>query len=261
MRKKDVSLICLIVIIVLFPCAPLFSANLLDQSIDSYLYNQTDLPSVYFFPQKNARWNGYGVLNSDWHLLDDNQKNHYIFEGLKEIREEEGAVLSVNEQDIPYIKGELDAFVHILALGGKKSPVIVSLFRLLNAGGKLSFPYGYKDPVGIAKQQIMSGSMRSEPEPEVLFNHIYTGYINCYKKYDAWLKDADPPAIGEIRKLVIFSRCQIFPSGKVILSHNYSWDLEYRIVSLKEINSFVDTQGLDTHYYKVRFEAVVKSLK
>jgi hypothetical protein len=125
----------------------------------------------------------------------------------------------------------------------------------------LSFPYGYKDTIEIAKQQIVSGSLRSEPEQEVLFNHIYTGYINCYKKGDTWLKDADPPAIGEIRKFVIFSRCQIFPSGKVILSHNYSWDLEYRIVSFKEINSFVDTQGWDTHYYKVRFEAVVKSPK
>jgi len=220
----------------------------------TYSYSTEDLPEVCFFPVLEARWNGYEVLNKNWRSLDDYLKQRFIAEAAKEIQDKEGFVVSYNSDEVPEIIEAVDKEAERLTNRGEPSPAIAILTRILYERGNAKGTY--LSPIDIVSEQIASGDRQVTPYPEAEIGKVYTGYISCYERDGNWVVDSAPPEPGETKRLFIYETYQVYPTGKVIMSNTFPLFMEYKIISLEEINSFLDDYGLQAHYYKITFEPV-----
>jgi len=111
--------------------------------------------------------------------------------------------------------------------------------------------------VGIRNNQRVN--IESIPSSAIELLKTYSGYTAFYQQNDGWIMGKRPPRVGEVCKNFIFNNYTVYPNGTVILSSNYPLDFDYKIRTIKEINSFMERGNLMAHYYEVTFEAVEKN--
>lgn len=225
-----------------------FSSDAVSES--NYSDKQNKAMDSLFFPKEIALKDGYRITPIEWVSLDASQKKIFIIEGIEEIKSKEKCFV----KDIIDMPGLIDSFnktIHVLALNRNKTAVISILFRMLDARGDLKC-----DKIKFKKLMDYINNQAISPNVEMSKN--YNGYADFYKKDGGWFMGKRPPKIGEICKHFIYNNYTVFPSGMVILSGNYPLDFSYKISSIKEINSFMQDDGLLVHYYEVTFECVEK---
>lgn len=222
-------------------------------NISTYYYNMDNVPQICFFPSEKARWDGYRVLVENWKELTAYQKNMFVIESIKEIEDKEHLTVGYTD-GISKLSMALDEITYSFELEGKGKITVISLiFQFL-------VKYGYIKEEGqriTAMHRGVFDSIKNPlPLPEVEFFKIYTGYIDCYQKDDVWLNS--PPAIGEkVKNYLIYSKYAVYPNGSVMLTEQYPLDKEYKISSLKEINSFPERDDCTVHYYEITFELLI----
>ncbi|PIQ91125.1 MAG: hypothetical protein COV71_00880 [Candidatus Omnitrophica bacterium CG11_big_fil_rev_8_21_14_0_20_41_12] len=219
-----------------------------------YSNNENKVPQVLFFPKETALKDGSRISPDEWTTLDAGQKKIFIIEGIQEIKNRENCTVK-EITDMPGLMEGFDKAVQILAAGGTKTAIIAVLFRMLGYGGDLECD---RNGFIAIKERIMS-NRNNIVSPTVELAKTYSGYTDFYEKDGNWFMEEKPPSVGEIlKKHFIYSNYTGYPSGMVILSGNYPLEFDYRIISIKEINSFLQNDGLMTHYYEVTFECEEK---
>lgn len=247
----DVTLwISIVLLGVLLFCAYLILKSK-DHNFIKKVYTDSPASKRLFFPKETALRDGYRVTPNDWLFLNAAQKRIFVIEGIEEIKNKESC--SVKKiADIDKFINSFDKAMQIFSLGGGKTAIIAVLFRILDYGGALKCN---KTGFLAMKEKIMK-NMNNADLPTVELGKTYSGYTNFYEKDGNWLMSKYPPAPGEICGDFIFSNYIGYPSGLVLLSGYYPLDFTYKINSIKEINSFLQNDGLTVHYFEVTFECL-----
>ena len=219
----------------------------------NFSYNKYESIDVCFFPVEKARWNGYEVLSRDWKSFDKYQKLKYISEALEEIKDKERVSIP-SEVSVDYLALMFDQLNAFAALSGERQPVITLLLKTLAEQGLIKGKIMTAKDSPVVAAEILEQMNNNAPQLEI--GKVYVGYIDCYKKDDKWLPNAEGPLVGQISKQLIYASYFMLPNGTTMLSPNYPIGMEYKIIKFKEFNTFVDEYGLEVHYYKVLFEPV-----
>ncbi|MCX5710652.1 MAG: hypothetical protein NT060_01590 [Candidatus Omnitrophica bacterium] len=224
-----------------------------------YAYDKDKIPETYFFPLEYARWDGYEVLNTDWKFLDIYQKSKFIAEATNEIEFVEGVKVTTaksNKELVDYLDEWTDFFTRIKST----QMVITILLKHYYERGEIKgelISSVYNHPFLTKKIALEILGKRKDVNVEI--GKTYEGYITCYKQNGEWLSESEEPRIGEIKKgTFFFAKRFTVPSGATVLTEDYPLDFNYKIIAFREINSFIDTQGIGNYYYKVIFEAINK---
>lgn len=248
-KKFDVVLwISIVLVGVLFFCAYLILKPK-DHNFTKTARIDSSVSRRLFFPKETALRDGYRVTTNDWFFLSTAQKRIFVIEGIEEIKNKESCSVK-NIADIEGFMNGFDKAMQVYSASGGRIVVISVLFHVLDYGGALKCN---KTGFLAMKEKIMK-NMNNADLPTVELGKTYIGYTDFYEKDGNWFMGKIPPAPGEICRHFIYSNYTGYPSGLVLLSGYYPLDFAYKINSIKEINSFLQSDGLTVHYFEVTFE-------
>lgn len=224
--------------------------NIDAKSESYYSSNQDNSTQNLFFPKETALRDGYRILPSDWIALNAIQKKAFVIESIEEIKNKQKCFVA-NIADMPGLINNFDKAIKIMASGGAKTAIIAVLFNLLDYSGSLQCNGENFNPI---REKLLNSNNSESLVVEV--SKVYKGYTDFYEKNGAWFMKKSPPSVGEVCKHFIYNDYNVFPSGTVILSANYPLEFSYKIRSIKEINSFLQNDGLFAHYYEITFKCI-----
>ncbi len=109
-----------------------------------YAYSQDDVPTVFFFPPDQARWDGTKVTMGEWYTLTELQKEKFISEYVGQLQKQYNQSIDVFGTDYLKALNLFSRYSNDKSLAAPPTKVIDSLL----SGQRKIAPIQPKEPAG-----------------------------------------------------------------------------------------------------------------